>query len=102
MEHRPLGRTGIQVSSLCLGTMMFGAWGNTDEGECARMVHTALDSGINFIDTADVYAFGEYEEILGRALAGRRHAVVLATKLPNATGDDLNHRGNTHTCALRD
>src|SRR3546814_605396 len=101
MEHLPLGRTGIQVSSLCLGTIMFGAWGNTDEGECARMVHTALDSGINFIDTADVYAFGESEEILGRALAGRRDDVVLATKFHNAMGDDLNQRGNSRRWIVR-
>src|SRR3546814_295827 len=101
MDHRPLGRTGIQVSSLCLVTMMFGAWRNTVEGECARMVHTALDSGINFIDTADVYAFGESEEILGRALAGRRDDVVLATKFHNAMGDDLNQRGNSRRWIVR-
>lgn len=91
MQYRTLGRTGIEVSTLCLGTMMFGAWGNTDETECHRMVHGALDSGVNFVDTADVYAFGESEEILGRALKGRRDQVVLATKannvMPGEPGD---------------
>ncbi len=91
MKYRMLGRTGIEVSTLCLGTMMFGAWGNTDEAECHRMVHTALDAGVNFIDTADVYAFGESEQILGRALKGRRAEVVLASKannvMPGAAGD---------------
>lgn len=95
MEHRVLGRTGIRVSPLCLGTMMFGAWGNHDEEECVRMVHAALDAGVNFVDTADVYAFGQSEEILGRALAGRRDDVVLATKFHNPMGEDPNRRGNS-------
>ncbi len=95
MEHRLLGRTGIRVSPLCLGTMMFGAWGNADHGECVRMLHAALDAGINFVDTADVYAFGESEEIVGAALKGRRDDVVLATKVNNAMDDDVNHRGNS-------
>lgn len=95
MEHRVLGRTGIKVSPLCLGTMMFGAWGNDDEDECIRMVHAALDAGVNFVDTADVYAFGQSEEILGRALKGRRDDVVLATKFHNGMGDDVNQRGNS-------
>jgi aryl-alcohol dehydrogenase-like predicted oxidoreductase len=93
MEFRALGRTGIHVSPLCLGTMMFGAWGNTDSDECVRIIHRALDAGINFVDTADVYAFGETEEILGRALAGRRDDVVVATKFYNAMDNDPNHRG---------
>ncbi len=93
MEYRTLGRTGIQVSPLCLGTMMFGAWGNTDHDECVAMVHHALDAGINFVDTADVYAHGESEQILGRALAGRRDDVVLATKFYNPMGEDPNRRG---------
>ena len=83
MRYRPLGRTGIVVSEFCLGTMMLGEWGNTDESECHRMVHRALDAGINFIDTADEYSFGGSEEIVGRALKGRRDDVVLA---------HLNHR----------
>jgi aryl-alcohol dehydrogenase-like predicted oxidoreductase len=96
MELRILGRTGVKVSPLCLGAMMFGAWGNTDDDECIRIIHRALDAGINFIDTADVYARGESEEIVGRALAGgRREHVVLATKVHGAMGDDPNEFGNT-------
>ena len=93
MEHRNLGRTGLQVSSLALGTMMFGAWGNTDHGACIRIIHEALDGGINLVDTADMYAAGETEEITGRALAGRRDEVVLATKFWNPMGDGINQRG---------
>jgi aryl-alcohol dehydrogenase-like predicted oxidoreductase len=95
VDYRPLGRTGMQVSPLCLGTMMFGSWGNTDEPECHRIVAMALDAGINFVDTADVYDFGVSEEILGRALKGRRDDVVLATKFHNAMDGDPNHRGNS-------
>jgi aryl-alcohol dehydrogenase-like predicted oxidoreductase len=93
MEVRPLGRTGVQVSKLCLGTMMFGAWGNTDHEDSIRIIHRALDAGINFVDTADVYSAGESEEILGKALKGRRDDVVLATKFWGAMGDDPNRRG---------
>ncbi len=96
MELRPLGRTGVQVSPLCLGTMMFGAWGNTDHDESIRIIHRALDAGINFVDTADVYARGESEEILGRALEGRRDTVVLATKVHGTMADDdPNRSGNS-------
>jgi aryl-alcohol dehydrogenase-like predicted oxidoreductase len=95
MQYRRLGRTGMEVSSLCLGTMMFGAWGNTDEAECHRIVHEALDAGINIVDTADVYAAGQSEEILGRALRGRRDDVVLATKFHEPMGGDRNRRGNS-------
>jgi len=76
----PLGGTGIRVSRHALGTMMLGAVGNPDHAECVRMVHAALDHGINFVDTADMYSAGESEEIVGKALKGRRHDVVLATK----------------------
>jgi aryl-alcohol dehydrogenase-like predicted oxidoreductase len=94
MEHRPLGRTGVSVSKLCLGAMMFGAWGNPDHDESVRIIHAALDAGINFIDTADVYSRGESEEIVGKALAdGRREDVVLATKVWGPMGDDPNHQG---------
>ena len=87
MEYRPLGRTGVQVSKLCLGTMMFGAWGNTDHDDSIRIIHRALDAGVNFVDTADVYSDGESEEIVGKALAGsRRDDVVLATKFWGADG----------------
>jgi aryl-alcohol dehydrogenase-like predicted oxidoreductase len=93
MEYRPLGRTGIQVSKLCLGTMMFGAWGNADHDDSVRIIHRALDAGINFVDTADVYSAGESEEIVGKALKGRRDDVVLATKFCGPVGDDPNRRG---------
>ena len=87
MEYRPLGRTGVQVSKLCLGTMMFGAWGNTDHDDSVRIIHRALDAGVNFVDTADVYSDGESEEIVGKALAGaRRDDVVLATKFWGSHG----------------
>jgi aryl-alcohol dehydrogenase-like predicted oxidoreductase len=95
MQYRPLGRTGVQVSKLCLGTMMFGAWGNTDHDESIRIIHRALDAGINFVDTADVYSAGESEEIVGQALQGRRDDVVLATKLGVPIDEDPNHRGGS-------
>jgi aryl-alcohol dehydrogenase-like predicted oxidoreductase len=95
MELRPLGRTGVQVSKLCLGTMMFGAWGNPDHDESIRIIHRALDAGINFVDTADVYSAGESEEIVGKALKGRRDDVVLATKFFVPMGEDPNQRGGS-------
>src|SRR3954451_5784510 len=89
MDYRTLGRTGVKVSPLCLGAMMFGAWGNEDHDESIRIIHAALDAGINFIDTADVYSRGESEEIVGKALAGgRRDDLVLATKVHGPMGDD--------------
>ena len=93
MERRVLGGTGISVSGFALGTMMLGALGNTDHGESIRMIHTALDAGINFVDTADVYSRGESEEIVGKALAGRRDEVVLATKFGLPVGGDPNAQG---------
>src|SRR3954466_13021462 len=93
MDYRPLGRTGVQVSKLCLGTMMFGTWGNPDHDDSIRIIHAALDAGVNFVDTADVYSDGESEEIVGKALAGRRDDVVLATKVGFPMGDDPNRRG---------
>ena len=96
MEHRELGRTGVSVSPLCLGAMMFGAWGNPDHDESIQVIHRALDAGINFVDTADVYARGESEEIVGKALKGRRDSVVLATKVHGAMHDtDPNMQGNS-------
>jgi aryl-alcohol dehydrogenase-like predicted oxidoreductase len=96
MEMRKLGRTGVSVSPLCLGAMMFGGWGNEDHDDSIRIIHRALDAGINFIDTADVYARGESEEIVGKALAGgRRDNVVLATKVHGTMGDDPNEFGNS-------
>jgi aryl-alcohol dehydrogenase-like predicted oxidoreductase len=103
MEHRPLGRTGVSVSKLCLGAMMFGDWGNKDHDESIRIIHRALDAGINFIDTADVYSRGESEEIVGKALAGgRRDDVVLATKLHMSMGEDANQRGNSRRWVIRE
>src|SRR5512133_1785753 len=93
MDYRPLGRTGVQVSKLCLGTMMFGAWGNTDHDDSVRIIHRALDAGVNFVDTADVYSAGESEEIVGKALKGRRDDVVLATKFWGPMGEGPNRGG---------
>ncbi|MFD0687216.1 aldo/keto reductase [Actinomadura fibrosa] len=95
MQYRKLGRTGVEVSTQCLGAMMFGAIGNGDHGDCERIVHRALDAGINFIDTADIYSAGESEEIVGKALKGRRDDVVLATKFFNPMGEDRNRRGGS-------
>jgi len=96
MEHRSLGRTGVSVSKLCLGAMMFGEWGTKDHDESIRIIHRALDAGINFIDTADVYSAGESEVIVGKALAGgKRDNVVLASKVHMPMGDDPNRRGNS-------
>jgi aryl-alcohol dehydrogenase-like predicted oxidoreductase len=96
MQHHPLGRTGVSVSEICLGAMMFGDWGNKDHNESIRIIHRALDAGINFIDTADVYSAGESEVIVGKALAGgKREHVVLATKVHFPMGDDPNERGNS-------
>jgi aryl-alcohol dehydrogenase-like predicted oxidoreductase len=95
MEYRTLGRTGVEVSPLCLGAMMFGAWGNPDHEDSIRIIHEALDAGINFIDTADVYSAGESEEIVAKALAGRRDRVVLATKFHGQMGGGPNRRGNS-------
>ena len=99
MNYRNLGRTGVEVSPFCLGAMMFGAWGNTDHAECERVIARALDEGINFIDTADVYSAGESEEIVGNffdgAGAGRRQDVVLATKFHGQMGQGPNRQGNS-------
>jgi len=95
MKYTTLGRSGIQVSTLGLGSMVLGAWGNPDHASCARIVNRALDAGINLVDTADVYAFGETEEIVGAAISGRRDEVVLATKFHNPMGEDVNARGNS-------
>ena len=102
MEYRPLGGTGVKVSPLCLGAMMFGAWGNPDHEDSTRIIHRALDAGINFVDTADVYSRGESEEIVGKALKGRRDRVVLATKAHGSMGDDVNERGNARRWLVRE
>ena len=113
MEYRSLGRTGIQVSPLCLGAMMFGGWGEPDHQKSIATIHAALDAGINFIDTADVYSQGESEVIVGKALAGgKRDDVVLATKVniqmgvpvdaPAGTQGDPNKRGNSRRWIMRE
>jgi aryl-alcohol dehydrogenase-like predicted oxidoreductase len=101
MRMRTLGGTGIKVSPYCLGAMMFGAWGNRDHEDSIRIIHAALDAGINFIDTADVYSAGESEEIVGKALEGRRDDVVLATKAHSPMGRDPNMRGNSRRWIVR-
>jgi aryl-alcohol dehydrogenase-like predicted oxidoreductase len=102
MEQRILGRTGVSVSKLCLGAMMFGAWGEPDHGESIRIIRAALDAGINFIDTADVYSGGESEEIVGKALTGgKRDDVVLATKVGFPMGEDPHQRGASRRRIIR-
>ncbi|QEH39028.1 General stress protein 69 [Aquisphaera giovannonii] len=101
MQYRPLGRTGIKVSPYCLGAMMFGGAGNPDHEDGIRIIHKALDAGINFIDTADAYSRGESEEVVGKALRGRRDDVVLATKAHLPMGDDPNMRGNSRRWLAR-
>src|SRR5215212_3372607 len=113
MEHRTLGRTGVSVSKLCLGAMMFGDWGNQDHDDGVRIIRRALDAGINFIDTADVYSQGESEVIVGKALAGgKRDEVILATKFhgqmgiatdaPMGAKGDPNHQGNSRRWIIRE
>src|ERR687884_1551737 len=102
MELRSFGRTGVKVSPLCLGAMMFGAWGNPDHDESIAIIHRALDAGINFIDTADVYSRGESEVIVGKALTGRRDEVVLATKVHGPMGKGPNEQGNSRLWIMRE
>jgi aryl-alcohol dehydrogenase-like predicted oxidoreductase len=102
VHHRNLGRTGLKVSPLCLGAMMFGGWGNPDHDDSIAIIHAALDAGINFIDTADVYSAGESEEIVGKAIAGRRDDVVLATKFFAPMGDGPNQGGASRAWIIRE
>src|SRR4026208_1704806 len=102
MQLRSLGSTGVKVSPLCLGAMMFGQWGNTDHDESIRIIHAALDAGINFVDTADVYSRGESEEIVAKALAGRRDDIILATKFCGTMGADPNHTGGSRRWIIRE
>lgn len=95
MRYRSLGGTGTEVSVHSLGTMMFGAVGNPDHEDCVRIIHAALDQGINFVDAADMYSAGEFEEIAGKALKGRRDDVVLATKVYFQMGEGHNRSGNS-------
>jgi aryl-alcohol dehydrogenase-like predicted oxidoreductase len=102
MSYRTLGGTGIEVSAYCLGAMMFGSIGNPDHDDCARIIHTALDQGINFVDTADMYGGGESEQIVGQALKGRRDDVVLATKVHFQMGEGRNRSGNSRRWITRE
>jgi aryl-alcohol dehydrogenase-like predicted oxidoreductase len=102
MRYRTLGDTGIKVSPLCLGAMMFGERGNPDHEDSVRIIHAGLDAGINFVDTADVYSAGESEVIVGKALAGRRDDVVLATKFHGPMGRDPNMQGNSRRWIIRE
>jgi aryl-alcohol dehydrogenase-like predicted oxidoreductase len=96
MEYRTLGRTGVKVSAFCLGTLMCGEWGGGDRHTSIRVIHEAIEAGINFIDTADIYSQGEAEEIVGDALAGAKRAdVVVATKFHAPMGDGINRQGNS-------
>lgn len=101
MQYRTLGRTGIKVSPYCLGAMMFGNPGNPDHEDCIRIIHKALDFGLNFIDTADAYGRGESEEVVGKALKGRRDSVVISTKVHHPMGDDPNQRGSSRRWIMR-
>jgi aryl-alcohol dehydrogenase-like predicted oxidoreductase len=101
MNYRLLGKTGIKVSPFCLGTMMFGKGGNPNHEECIRMIHTALDAGINFVDTADRYNNGESEEILGKALKGRREHIIINTKVWGPMGTDPNQQGSSRRWIMR-
>ncbi len=101
IKYRTLGATGIDVSTYALGTMMFGELGNPDHEDCERIIHTALDAGINFVDTADMYSRGESEQIVGKALKGRRDEVVLATKVHFSLDDKLNSGGNSRRYITR-
>jgi len=102
MKHRILGGTGISVSEYALGAMMFGSMGNADHDDSVRIIHRALDAGINFVDTADIYSSGESEEIVGKALKGRRDEVVLATKANFSMGPDANQSGNSRRWLVRE
>jgi len=102
MQYRTLGKTGIKVSAYCLGAMMFGGIANADHDDAIGIIHKALDAGINFIDTADAYSRGESEEIVGKALKGRRDNIVLATKAHLPMGDDPNERGNSRRWLVRE
>lgn len=102
METKILGATGLRVSRFCLGTMMFGAMGNPDHDDCIKIIDRAIDAGINFIDTADVYSHGESEKIVGKAIKGKRDDLVLATKFFFPMGEDVNHQGGSRKWIVRE
>jgi len=102
VKYRYLGSTGVRVSQLCLGAMMFGAWGNPDHDDSVRIIQKAIDGGINFIDTADVYSAGESEEIVAKAIAGQRDHLVIATKVHGPMGEDPNMTGNSRRWIIQE
>ena len=102
MEMRLLGGTGVSVSKFCFGAGMFGYFGNPDEAQCTRMVDRALDAGINYFDTSDVYSHGESETILGKALKGKRQDLILATKFSLPMDENPNHRGNSRRWIMQE
>ncbi len=102
MKYRNLGSTGVKVSPLCLGAMMFGAWGNPDHEDSISIINTAIEAGINFIDTADVYSEGESEEIVGKAIVGRRDNLIIATKANGPMGSDPNQAGNSRRWIIQE
>jgi aryl-alcohol dehydrogenase-like predicted oxidoreductase len=102
VEYRNLGATGVRVSQLCLGAMMLGEWGNPDHDESVGIINSAIDAGINFIDTADVYSAGESEEIVGKAIAGRRDELVVATKVNGVMGTNPNQQGNSRRWIIQE
>jgi aryl-alcohol dehydrogenase-like predicted oxidoreductase len=105
MRYRKLGNTGLIVSSVALGTMQFGGkmnMGNLGQEDTTRMVKLALDRGINFIDTADVYSLGESETLVGNALKGVRDEIVLATKVRLPMGENFNRSGATRVNIMRE
>ena len=101
MEMRVLGRSGVRVSTFCLGAMMFGPWGNPDHDDCIAMMHAAFDAGINFVDTADVYSAGESEVIVGKALKGRRDDIVVDTKFMGVMGEAPNMADGSRRWIMR-
>src|ERR1700712_3763865 len=102
MKRRILGATGWSVSEFALGTMMFGAMGNRDHDDSIQIIRSALDAGINFLDTADVYSLGESEEIVGKAIEGRREEVVLATKFGLPFGEHPDMSGGSRRWIMRE
>jgi aryl-alcohol dehydrogenase (NADP+) len=102
VEYRTLGKIGVEVSRFCLGAMMFGVMGNRDHDDCVAIINKALDAGVNFIDTADAYSRGESEEIVGKAIKGRRDEVVLATKFFIPRGKDRNMKGGSRRWIVKE
>jgi aryl-alcohol dehydrogenase-like predicted oxidoreductase len=102
LKYRYLGTTGVRVSELCLGAMMFGAWGNPDQEDSVKIIQAAIDAGVNFIDTADVYSAGESEQIVARAIAGQRDHLVIATKVHGQMGEDPNMQGNSRRWIIQE